>query len=518
MRIQSSFTNFKANYYNLSKRNNNISLNQISTDNAEKLGNKPVLISEAKQYQMFKNGGFYTANVDDEIKKYKIFYQDTGKFEGSGKDIIINRNMLNRIVSKSVNGGIYSVVKGEAQGKLLVLNDIKDFEKKLKQDNNLSKKPLILMFKNEEFFNKMLPPNVRGIIFTNGDLDNLSHIASTYRTYFDMVSIVYDEKDIKNLEAKNGKVLTLANLNDNLQILNKAGSRKINFSKINIPPLDKTNKVLNLSECTKGNCGNKAYRLSILNKLVKNGILEDVKIPKSIVLPNEYLKQIMQLSVDEKLDNNCFKDEILSEFNDTEYVIVRSAFNGEDIDNYSAAGLYESFISTKDEILLTIEDVINSKNSERAKISRKLHQIPDEAIQPSVIVQEHINADYVFTVYTKDNDGNMAIDISKIQYGEREKPTQIIYNPQKQTFNIIKESVSNSEFLINDNYQLVSKKIEEADIVRNFEKFVPLLKKLANNTLKIEKYFGKPQDIEGGLKNGELYLWQARNIIKRVHN
>ena len=164
----------------------------------------------------------------------------------------------------------------------------------------------------------------------------------------------------------------------------------------------------------------------ILNKLVKNGILEDVKIPKSIVLPNEYLKQIMQLSVDEKLDNNCFKDEILSEFNDTEYVIVRSAFNGEDIDNYSAAGLYESFISTKDEILLTIEDVINSKNSERAKISRKFHQIPDEAIQPSVIVQEHINADYVFTVYTKDNDGNMAIDISKIQYGEWEKPTQII--------------------------------------------------------------------------------------------
>ena len=167
---------------------------------------------------------------------------------------------------------------------------------------------------------------------------------------------------------------------------------------------------------------------------------------------------------------------------------------------------------------MTIEDVINSKNSERAKISRKFHQIPDEAIQPSVIVQEHINADYVFTVYTKDNDGNMAIDISKIQYGEREKPTQIIYNPQKQIFNIIKESVSNSEFLINDNYQLISKKIKEADIVRNFEKFVPLLKKLANNTLKIEKYFGKPQDIEGGLKNGELYLWQARNIIKRVHN
>mgnify|MGYP006925957520 FL=1 len=82
--------------------------------------------------------------MTNEIKKYKIFYQDTGKFEGSGKDIIINRNMLNRIVSKSVNGGIYSVVKGEAQGKLLVLNDIKDFEKELKQDNNLSKKSLIL--------------------------------------------------------------------------------------------------------------------------------------------------------------------------------------------------------------------------------------------------------------------------------------------------------------------------------------------------------------------------------------
>ena len=33
----------------------------------------------------------------------------------------------------------------------------------------------------------------------------------------------------------------------------------------------------------------------------------------------------MQLSVDEKLDNNCFKDEILSEFNDTEYNLCKNA-------------------------------------------------------------------------------------------------------------------------------------------------------------------------------------------------
>lgn len=36
-----------------------------------------------------------------------------------------------------------------------------------------------------------------------------------------------------------------------------------------------------------------------------------------------------------------------------------------------------------------------------------------------------------------------------------------------------------------------------------------LIKKLIDNALVIEKEFGHPQDIEGGFKDNEIYLWQT---------
>lgn len=59
-------------------------------------------------------------------------------------------------------------------------------------------------------------------------------------------------------------------------------------------------------------------------------------------------------------------------------------------------------------------------------------------------------------------------------------------------------------------------------ITENYEKFKPILKKIIQNALAVEKEFGKPQDIEGGITfsdlenfDGEqLYLWQTRNVVK----
>ena len=177
--------------------------------------------------------------------------------------------------------------------------------------------------------------------------------------------------------------------------------------------------------------------------------------------------------------------------------------------------MYESVVSTRDEILLCIDDVCNSKNSERAKISRKLHNISASTIQPSVIIQEHIDADYGFTVYTKDKNKNLLIEISEIKCGERRNPVTVAYNSKTDAFSIIKKSFEMGEFLISDDYKVLSKKLLETDFVKEFDKFLPTLKKLVKNSLKLEEFFGRPQDIEGGLKDGKLYLWQVRNILKR---
>lgn len=52
---------------------------------------------------------------------------------------------------------------------------------------------------------------------------------------------------------------------------------------------------------------------------------------------------------------------------------------------------------------------------------------------------------------------------------------------------------------------------------KDVKKVWDVVKNLVKNALVLEKEFGKPQDIEGGIKNGQLYFWQARNIVKKFH-
>ena len=50
------------------------------------------------------------------------------------------------------------------------------------------------------------------------------------------------------------------------------------------------------------------------------------------------------------------------------------------------------------------------------------------------------------------------------------------------------------------------------DIKDNWDKYKELFARLADASFGLEDYFGAPQDIEGGIKNGKIYLWQTRNI------
>ena len=70
-----------------------------------------------------------------------------------------------------------------------------------------------------------------------------------------------------------------------------------------------------------------------------------------------------------------------------------------------------------------------------------------------------------------------------------------------------------TEYIFDENYNIL--KITKLGESR-FEELLPTLKKLVKNALVLEKEFGRPQDIEGGIKAGQLYFWQARNIVKKT--
>ena len=57
---------------------------------------------------------------------------------------------------------------------------------------------------------------------------------------------------------------------------------------------------------------------------------------------------------------------------------------------------------------------------------------------------------------------------------------------------------------------------KESSLTINFEKLRPILKNLVQNVQKLENMFAKPQDIEGGIKDGKLFLWQVRDIVKHA--
>ncbi len=288
--------------------------------------------------------------------------------------------------------------------------------------------------------------------------------------------------------------------------------------------MKRVDKILSLEECEKDTVGNKAYNLKRMKNLVNEGKLQDVIIPNAFVLPYGYLEKVENI-ITENQNNKWQDNEILDEIKDyaskvitQRNVMVRSAFNGEDLEGYSAAGLYDSYSqNTKALLLYDIYQVMNSKNKPLAVKSRERHNIPDDLIKPSVIIQDYIISDYSFTTYTEApfDKNKMLIElfINKNRWCKPD-PYQITYNKLTKELKIEKEHSQNEEYLFDENYKLIHK---QSTSPKNINEIRNTLENLVKNALVLEKEFGKPQDIEGGIKNGQLYFWQTRNIVNKIH-
>ena len=89
-----------------------------------------------------------------------------------------------------------------------------------------------------------------------------------------------------------------------------------------------------------------------------------------------------------------------------------------------------------------------------------------------------------------------------------------VFTYHKDTGELTYDSVMmyNRSVLFDENGKLTDNQAVRYDLSEN-ERVLALVKKLALNALEIEKEFGAPQDIEGGIKGNDIYLWQTRNIV-----
>ncbi len=315
----------------------------ISTDNSENLGSHPILETENMQIPMIYDGKYYTTeyNIHD-TNKYKIKYEDTGKYENNGKEKYFITEKILTLTNQMKETPNLVLSKGSAQGKLIQAKNIDDTLLK-------SKEPLIIICDNDEECYKYFS-RTNGIILKSATAELLSHFAALCRDYFSFGMLVTDKKILNDLNNLEGKFISISNKNKKIEYLQIDSVKKASRRKktIEVPQMRRVDRILFLDECEKDTVGNKAYNLKRMKDLVKEGKLKDVIIPNAFVLPYGYLEKVENI-IAENPDNQWLDNEILDEIKNyaskvitQQNVMVRSAFNGEDLEGYSAAGLYDS--------------------------------------------------------------------------------------------------------------------------------------------------------------------------------
>jgi phosphohistidine swiveling domain-containing protein len=232
--------------------------------------------------------------------------------------------------------------------------------------------------------------------------------------------------------------------------------------------------------CSNREIGNKAVNLMKIKK--------HANIARGFVLTEKALLNIDDIKIQEiitqKIDSlNC------------KQLVIRSSHETEDSNNLSCAGLFESFVnvdaSDSDKILECIKSVYNSINSESIDSYVNLQKG-----KMFVIIQEMISADFSGVMLTSvPHDG---YDYMLIEY-----------------------TVGDLCYLMQGEITPLTSYIKKADIIKNNQNYcaypsiltdtlTELFYTLAKNAILLEVQFSHRLEIEWGIKDGVIYIYQAR--------
>ena len=212
-----------------------------------------------------------------------------------------------------------------------------------------------------------------------------------------------------------------------------------------------------------------------------------------------------------------FKREIEKIVKDGSYYAVRSSSIEEDSSNFSFAGQFETYLYVKKENMLEkIKEVWISSFSNHVMKYRKEGKINNEINVPAVIIQEMVNSEKAgvgFSVNPVNNNYDEVVISGTYGLGTSivdgdENGDLFIYN--KKTKEIKKEIRTKKirQVLDFENKKIKTEEINiEEEILNDSE-----VCELGENIINIEKYYGKPQDMEWAFEKGKLYILQSRPI------
>ena len=233
-------------------------------------------------------------------------------------------------------------------------------------------------------------------------------------------------------------------------------------------------------------------------------IIKDSKLDKKIInllkeLNKKNTKEISNKII-KLLDKITINTDILTKINSllktNKLYAVRSSGTKEDLDNFSFAGQYETFLNVpNNEVPLRIIDCYKSMFSETILSYLLNNDISLDNLAMTVVIQEMVASEISGICFTLNpitgKDTEMLIEVGK-GLGEnivsgKIAPEQYYYDWYNNTFTYDKTN------------KLLSKK---------------LLSEISKTFLDIKLYFGYPCDIEFAISKDKLYILQSRQITK----
>lgn len=266
--------------------------------------------------------------------------------------------------------------------------------------------------------------------------------------------------------------------------------------------------------------GSKAFRLAELKKMRLNvpsgfvlttggfdGFLKDNNLDSLVARltlgrEEKFLEEICK-ELQEKILKGKIKSNIRQPIKKglkklaVDKMAVRSSATCEDGETASFAGQFESFLSLfTDQVLEAIRRCWASVFSRRVLAYTLFHEVPFYKIKMACLIQEMIEGEKGGLVFTKNilNGREDAMVIEALA-GSPEEIVSATGNPNRWIMSKKKADIVSKAL------------ITSKEILTKRE-----LKKLHQVSLKIEKFYQKPQDIEWVIKNKQVFILQTRPI------
>lgn len=188
-------------------------------------------------------------------------------------------------------------------------------------------------------------------------------------------------------------------------------------------------------------------------------------------------------------------------FNTHGKIIIRSSATDEDGNNYSFAGMMESYpdLSIEDDVFGYIKKCYLSCFSDRAMEYRALNKLIDEELSMAVIIQSMVESDFSAVVFTTDPQTN--------------DPDEVLISVVKGTGEKLVSGEENSDDYVVDAEGDVRRLSGSLDIDKR------IIREIADIGKKIEESYDKKRarDIEIAIKDQKIYVLQERPISAYSH-